>query len=57
MLDNEARSQNYDKQLLPLSSLCVSLSSWNNSVSTGWIFMKFYIWVFVKNLPWKCKVC
>jgi hypothetical protein len=25
------------------------LSTWNNSAPTGWIFMKFDIWVFFEN--------
>jgi len=27
-----------------------SLSAWNNSALTGWILMKFDIWVFFENL-------
>ena len=26
--------------------MSVHLSAWNNSAATGWIFMKFDIWVF-----------
>ena len=41
-------SQNRMKLLLFSSRLSVCLSAWNNSALTGWIFMKFDIWVFSK---------
>jgi hypothetical protein len=34
----------------------VHQSAQNNLAPTGWIFTKFYIWVFLKNLSWKLKV-
>jgi hypothetical protein len=40
-----ARAQNSEKQLLASSCLSVCLSVWNNSAPTGWIFVKFDIWV------------
>ena len=43
-----ARSQNCEKRLLA-SCLSVRTSASNNSASTGGIFMKFHIWVFLKN--------
>ena len=36
--------------------LCFSLSAWNYSAPTGWIFVKFDIWVFFKNLSRKLKI-
>jgi len=36
--------------------ISVRLSAWNNSASTGRIFMKFDIWLFSENLPRKFKV-
>jgi len=30
--------------------MSVCLSGWNSSAPTGWIFMKFDIWVFFENL-------
>jgi hypothetical protein len=35
--------------------MSVRLSAWNNSASTGQIFMKFYIRVFFEKLVWKFK--
>jgi hypothetical protein len=43
-------TQNCEKQLLALSCLSIRLHKWNNSAPTGWIFMKIYIWIFIKNL-------
>jgi len=40
------------KQLLSLSCL----SAWSNSVSSRWIFMKFYIWGFLKKSVMKIQV-
>ena len=53
-----ARSQNCEKQLLASSRLSLYLSvflsvrpsAWNNSATTGRIFMKFYIWLFLENI-------
>jgi hypothetical protein len=38
-------------------SACWSIcpSAWNHSAPTGQIVMKFYIWVFFKNLSRKLK--
>jgi hypothetical protein len=33
----------------------VHVSTWNYSAPTGWFFMKFYIWVFLKKLSRKFK--
>jgi len=33
----------------------VRLSAWNNSAPTGWIFMKFEIWVYFENMSRKLK--
>jgi hypothetical protein len=43
---------NCKKWLVTSSCLFVSLPTWNDLASTGWIFMKFDIWVFFKTL-WK----
>jgi hypothetical protein len=57
--------QNCEKQLLaspclPIHCLyvCPSVrtSEWNNSAPIGWIFMKFYIWVFSINSFEKIQV-
>jgi hypothetical protein len=34
----------------------VRLSAWNNSTPTGWIFMKFDIWIFFENLSRQFKI-
>jgi len=47
-----ACSQNCKKWLLALSSL----SAWNNSAPTGWIFMKYDIWSLCKNPSSKIQV-
>ena len=36
------------KRLIALSCLAVHLSAWNNLAVTGWIFMKFGLWRFLK---------
>jgi hypothetical protein len=48
---SEARSQDYEKRLLPLviSALSVMPSEWNSLAPTEGIFVKFYICVFFKN--------
>ena len=33
----------------------VCSSTWNSLDPTGWIFMKYDIWVFIKNMSWKFK--
>jgi hypothetical protein len=35
--------------------LFVRLSTWNNSIPTGWILIKFNIWIFCYNLSRKFK--
>jgi hypothetical protein len=49
----KAVSQNYDK--LPLPSTYLFPSTWNNSASPGYIFVKFYIWVFFENFSKKLE--
>jgi hypothetical protein len=49
------RSQKLQKATISFF-MHVYLSAWNNSASTGRIFMKFDIWVsFFKNLPRRFK--
>ena len=36
--------------------LSVRPSTWNNSAPTGWIFLRFDIWVFFENMPRKTQV-
>ena len=43
-------------QELVSSCLSTCVSSWDNSVPTGRIFMKFYIWVRFEMLSWKFKL-
>jgi hypothetical protein len=35
--------------------LSVCLSAWKSLIPTGWIFMKFDVWVFFENLSRKLK--
>ena len=35
--------------------MSVRPSAWNNSAPTGWIFIKFDIWVFLENVSWEFK--
>jgi hypothetical protein len=51
-----APSQNCEKRLLSSTCLSVLPSTWNNSASTGRIFMKFEITVFFENLSRKFKL-
>ena len=46
-----AKSDNY------LCHICLAIhpSTWNSSALTGLIVMKFYIWIFLKNLSRKFK--
>jgi hypothetical protein len=47
-------SPNCGKRLGFVMSACPS--AWNNTASTVWIFfIKFVVWVFFENLPWKLK--
>ena len=48
-----AISLNFEKPLLASSCLSVRLSTWNNSIPTGWIFVKFHIWLLFGNLSGK----
>jgi hypothetical protein len=49
-------SQNCEKWLLALLCLSVCLSTWNRSVPSGRILMRFYIWVFFETLSRKIQV-
>jgi len=39
-----------DTNFVKAVCLSVCLSTWKNSAPTGWIFMKFEIWVWVKEI-------
>ena len=49
-------SKNCEKLLLASPCMSVCPSSWNNSTSTGRIFMKVDIWVFLKKSVWEIQV-
>jgi hypothetical protein len=47
--------QNCEKRILTSPCLPVCPSAWNNSAATGWIFIKFYIWILCEILSRKFK--
>jgi hypothetical protein len=52
------RSQNCEKWLISFVLSCLSVCplAQNNLAPIGWIFMKFHIWGFLKNLSKKSSV-
>jgi hypothetical protein len=51
----QARSHNSAQRLLSSSCTSVCPSAWNDSTSTGLIFVIFDIWIFLENLSRKSK--
>ena len=52
-LKKNTRSFNHTDHSFAISRVSDRPSAWNNPGSTGWIFIKFDIWVFFKNLMTK----